>query len=170
MRIAASPVQQASLIRQAIWWRGDGHLAFNWNASVARYGNGRGDDRASRDDLGKSGRSDLRTTLSRHCLRQTRSLCARERKRRSNPCLRRSPINGLLRRVCHRAALRADPLARNDGVARDVPVSVMMPLPSRSRPTPAAAPRRPWRTASALRGSNWRRQRAALPAGRPAPG
>ena len=27
------------------------------------------------------------------------------------------------------------------------------PLPSRSRPTPAAAPHRPWRTASALRGS-----------------
>jgi hypothetical protein len=30
MRIAASPVQQASLSRQAIWWRGDGHPAFNW--------------------------------------------------------------------------------------------------------------------------------------------
>ena len=28
-RIAASPVQQALLIRRAIWWRGDGHPAFN---------------------------------------------------------------------------------------------------------------------------------------------
>jgi len=30
MRIAASPVQQALLSRQAIWWRTDGHPAFNW--------------------------------------------------------------------------------------------------------------------------------------------
>jgi hypothetical protein len=36
MRIATSPVQQASLSRQAIWWRGDGHTAFNWNGSAAR--------------------------------------------------------------------------------------------------------------------------------------
>jgi hypothetical protein len=28
MRIAASPLQQASLSHQAIWWRGDGDLAF----------------------------------------------------------------------------------------------------------------------------------------------
>jgi hypothetical protein len=28
MRIAASPPQQASLSRQAIWWRGGGDLAF----------------------------------------------------------------------------------------------------------------------------------------------
>jgi hypothetical protein len=34
MRIAASAVQQqASLIHQAIWWRGDGQPAFNWNGS-----------------------------------------------------------------------------------------------------------------------------------------
>jgi hypothetical protein len=36
LRIAASPVQQASLSRQAIWWRGDGDPAFNWNGSAAR--------------------------------------------------------------------------------------------------------------------------------------
>ncbi len=30
MRIAGSPVQ-ASLSHQAIWWRGDGGPAFNWN-------------------------------------------------------------------------------------------------------------------------------------------
>jgi hypothetical protein len=36
MRIAASPAQkQASLIHQAIWWRGDGQPAFNWNGSAA---------------------------------------------------------------------------------------------------------------------------------------
>jgi hypothetical protein len=28
-RITASPVQQASLSHQAIWWRGDGDPAFN---------------------------------------------------------------------------------------------------------------------------------------------
>lgn len=28
MRIAASPVQQASLSHRAIWWRSDGHPAF----------------------------------------------------------------------------------------------------------------------------------------------
>jgi hypothetical protein len=27
--------QQASLIHQAIWWRGDGQPAFNWNGSAA---------------------------------------------------------------------------------------------------------------------------------------
>jgi hypothetical protein len=36
MRIATSSVQQqASLIHQAIWWRGDGQPAFNWNGSAA---------------------------------------------------------------------------------------------------------------------------------------
>ena len=29
MRIAAGPLQQASLSRRAIWWRGDGYPAFN---------------------------------------------------------------------------------------------------------------------------------------------
>jgi hypothetical protein len=38
----------------------------------------------------------------------------REAKRRSNPAFSQ-PKAGLLRGVYHRAALRADPLARNDG-------------------------------------------------------
>jgi hypothetical protein len=46
--------QQASLIHQAIWWRGDGQPAFNWNGSAAGYGKGRADHRASRHDLGRS--------------------------------------------------------------------------------------------------------------------
>jgi hypothetical protein len=37
MRIATSPVQ-AWLSRQAIWWRGDGHPAFNWNCQPPGYG------------------------------------------------------------------------------------------------------------------------------------
>jgi hypothetical protein len=37
-------------------------------------------------------------------------------KRRSNPFLPCSLLHGLLRGACHRAALCADPLARNDGV------------------------------------------------------
>ena len=38
MRIAASPLQQASLSRWAIWWRGGGDPAFNWNGSAPGYG------------------------------------------------------------------------------------------------------------------------------------
>ena len=37
-----------------------------------------------------------------------------ERKRRSNPDCTRDNTSGLLRGACHRAALRAGPLARND--------------------------------------------------------
>jgi hypothetical protein len=54
MRIATSSVQQqASLIHQAIWWRGNGQPAFNGNGS-AGCGKGRADHRASRHDLGRS--------------------------------------------------------------------------------------------------------------------
>jgi len=51
MRIAGSPVRQASLSHQAIWWRGDGGPAFNWNESAARIWKSRADHRASRHDL-----------------------------------------------------------------------------------------------------------------------
>jgi hypothetical protein len=41
----------------------------------------------------------------------------RRRMRRSNPAFRfLGPKAGLLRGACHRAALRADPLARSDGL------------------------------------------------------
>ena len=40
------------------------------------HGKGGGDDRAPGDDLGRTG---LATSASRHCLRQTRSVCARKR-------------------------------------------------------------------------------------------
>jgi transposase, IS30 family len=64
-----------------------------------------------------------------HWLRQTRCVCARERKRRTHDLsaviarsesdeaiqLSASPHHGLLRGACHRAALCADPLARNGG-------------------------------------------------------
>ncbi|HEX7884055.1 MAG TPA: hypothetical protein VF499_15120, partial [Afipia sp.] len=43
--------------------------------------------------------------MIRHC---------EERLRRSNPVL--LVVSGLLRGACHRAALCADPLARNDGL------------------------------------------------------
>jgi hypothetical protein len=43
---------------------------------------------------------------SRHCLRQTRSVCAREPLRRSNPRLL-LVTHGLLRGACHRTRIRA---------------------------------------------------------------
>ena len=63
MRIAASPVQQASLIRQAIWWRGDGHPAFTGMGQPPGYGKSRGNDRASGEDLGRAG---LATSANLH--------------------------------------------------------------------------------------------------------
>src|SRR3984893_15754763 len=57
----------------------------------------------------------LRGLVSRHC---------EERKRRSNPYFHRG--HGLLRGACHRAALRADPLARND--AREIPAVTRTPV------------------------------------------
>jgi len=56
MRIAASPVQQASLSRRAIWWQGDGHpAAFDWRGSAAGNGRGRADHRASGHNVGAHG-------------------------------------------------------------------------------------------------------------------
>jgi hypothetical protein len=52
--------------------------------------------------------SGIALSFVRHC---------EERKRRSNPELSHAP-NGLLRGACHRAALCADPVARNDARAR----------------------------------------------------
>jgi hypothetical protein len=41
MRIATSPVRQVWLSRQAIWWRGDGDPAINWNEATPRIWKGR---------------------------------------------------------------------------------------------------------------------------------
>jgi len=37
---------------------------------------------------------------------------------RSDEAIQSSPLHGLLRGACHRAALGADPVARNDGKQR----------------------------------------------------
>src|ERR1700730_1004923 len=60
--------------------------------------------RKSNPDIASLIRATL-APLSRHC---------EEQKRRSNPALA-NLHDGLLRGTCHRAAFRADPLARNDG-------------------------------------------------------
>ena len=79
----------------------------------------------------------------RHCLRQTRSVCARERLRRSNPASFRSEKEaGLLRGACHRAALRADPLARNDGFGGSGNHRSASASRAPSAAKPAAKPRR----------------------------
>jgi hypothetical protein len=57
------------------------------------------------DNSGAS-RSEIDMAWQRHCLRQTRSVCARERMRRSNP-LFLARQDGLLRGACHRARVRA---------------------------------------------------------------
>src|SRR5258707_9673018 len=53
---------------------------------------------------------------SRHCPRQRRSVCARERRDEAIQLFRGQAW--IASRACHRAARCADPVARNDGLTR----------------------------------------------------
>jgi len=102
MRIATSPVQQAWLSRQAIWWRGDGDSAFNWNGQPPGCGTGRADQRASRHDLSEQFR------------RSSQPAIASEARQSID---QRTRVHGLLRRFAP-LRKRFAFVAGNDGVAR----------------------------------------------------
>ena len=62
----------------------------------------------------RAARSRACVVMQRHCLRQTRSVCARERKRRSNLLSRNG--SGIASWSLLSGTRSRDPLARNDGI------------------------------------------------------
>ena len=111
MRVTASPVLQASLSRQAIWWRGDGHPAFNWNGSVARIWKGRADHHASRHDLGGQFNEALTSSLRANGLRERAPMTSSAKQSIDQ----RTRMHGLLRRFAP-LLKRFAFVAANDGV------------------------------------------------------
>src|SRR3981189_3042525 len=58
----------------------------------------------------------VRSSVCRHCEERSDDMSAEAQRAKAEAIqLSVMPRNGLIRGACHRAALRADPLARNDG-------------------------------------------------------
>ena len=89
----------------------------------------------------RRGMGQIRAALGRvgrrHCLRQTRSVCARERSDRSNPLIRYAAL-WIASRSLSSGARSRDPLARNDGAKYDLALRAIT-SPERKNPPGRAA-------------------------------